>query len=126
MIWKHWMRPRTGLTRRADGAQRYPVGLNLPCRVGSRLSPAGFASMETITSEQPTVPAAAGKADASMDEPVVPRRSPLRAAIKTGRPQEWIKNVFVFAGLLFSGKFNQSHEVLQAFLTFVAFCFIST
>ena len=82
--------------------------------------------METITSEQPTVPAAAAQADASMDEPVVPRRSPLRAAIKTGRPQEWIKNVFVFAGLLFSGKFNQSHEVVQAFLTFVAFCFISS
>jgi 4-hydroxybenzoate polyprenyltransferase len=77
--------------------------------------------METITSEQPTVPAAA-----PMDEPVVPRRSPLRAAIKTGRPQEWIKNVFVFAGLLFSGNFNQPHEVLEAFLTFVAFCFISS
>jgi 4-hydroxybenzoate polyprenyltransferase len=61
-----------------------------------------------------------------MDEPVVPRRSPLRAAIKTGRPQEWIKNVFVFAGLLFSGKFDQSHEVFQAFLTFIAFCFISS
>lgn len=61
-----------------------------------------------------------------MEEPVVPRRTPLRAAIKTGRPQEWIKNVFVFAGLLFSGKFNQSHEVLQAVLTFVAFCWISS
>jgi len=61
-----------------------------------------------------------------MDEPVVPRRSPLRAAIKTGRPQEWIKNVFVFAGLLFSGKLNQPHEVLEATLTFVAFCFISS
>jgi 4-hydroxybenzoate polyprenyltransferase len=56
----------------------------------------------------------------------MPRRSPLRAAIKTGRPQEWIKNVFVFAGLLFSGKFNQSHEVLEAVLTFVAFCAISS
>ena len=56
----------------------------------------------------------------------MPRRSPLRAAIKTGRPQEWIKNVFVFAGLLFSGKFNQSHEVLEAILTFVAFCLISS
>src|ERR1700710_747666 len=75
--------------------------------------------METITSEQPTVPAEARQADAR--EPVVPRRSPLRAAIKTGRPKEWIKNVFVFAGLLFSGKFNQSHEVLEAFLTFAAF-----
>ncbi len=70
------------------------------------------------------MPAEAGKADAG--EPVVPRRSPLRAAIKTGRPKEWIKNVFVFAGLLFSGKFNQSHEVLEACITFVAFCLISS
>jgi 4-hydroxybenzoate polyprenyltransferase len=80
--------------------------------------------METITSEQPTVPADAGQAAGT--EPVVPRRSPLRAAIKTGRPKEWIKNVFVFAGLLFSGKFNQSHEVLEALLSFVAFCLISS
>src|SRR5260221_14348312 len=80
--------------------------------------------METITSEQPTVPADAGQAEAA--EPAVPRRSPLQAAIKTGRPKEWIKNVFVFAGLLFSGKFNQSHDVLEAILTFVAFCLISS
>jgi len=77
--------------------------------------------METITSEHPTIPA-----DASTASPVVPRRSPLRAAIKTGRPQEWIKNLFVFAGLLFSGKFNQPHEVVEAVLTFVAFCAISS
>ena len=76
--------------------------------------------METITSEHPTVPAG------SAQEPVVPRRSPARAALKTARPQEWIKNVFVFAGLLFSGKFNQSHEVVEALLTFVAFCAISS
>ncbi len=75
--------------------------------------------METITSEQPTV--SAGTA-----EPVVPRRSPLRAALKTARPHEWIKNVFVFAGLLFSGKFNQPHDVLEATLTFVSFCLISS
>jgi 4-hydroxybenzoate polyprenyltransferase len=80
--------------------------------------------METITSEQPTVPAS--QADDAHDEPVVPRRSPLRAAIKTGRPKEWIKNVFVFAGLLFSGKFNQPHDVLMAFVTFVSFCLISS
>ena len=43
-----------------------------------------------------------------------------------GRPQEWIKNVFVFAGLLFSGKFDQSHEVFAAVLTFFAFCLISS
>jgi 4-hydroxybenzoate polyprenyltransferase len=79
--------------------------------------------METITSEQPTVPAdAAGEPT----EPVVPRRSPLRAAVKTGRPQEWIKNLFVFAGLLFSGKFNDPHAVLEATLAFVSFCAISS
>ncbi len=82
--------------------------------------------METITSEQPTVAAPADDATQQMEDPVVPRRSPLRAAIKAGRPQEWIKNVFVFAGLLFSGKFNQSHEVVEALLTFVAFCLISS
>jgi 4-hydroxybenzoate polyprenyltransferase len=82
--------------------------------------------METITSEQPTVPAAAGKAAPAMDEPVMPRRSPLRAAIKTGRPQEWIKNLFVFAGLLFSGKFNHAHDVLEATLTFASFCLVSS
>ena len=81
--------------------------------------------METITSEQPTVPAEPQSHEPETGE-VVPRRTPLRAAIKTGRPKEWIKNVFVFAGLLFSGKFNQSHEVFEAFVTFVAFCLISS
>ncbi len=80
--------------------------------------------METITSEQPTVPA--DSAQPEPEEPVVPRRSPLRAAIKTGRPKEWIKNVFVFAGLLFSGKFNQPHDVFLSVVTFVAFCLISS
>jgi len=99
-------------------AERYPVATESPLG-GTRGSVAN--SMETITSQQPAIPA-----DASAGDPVAPRRSPLRAAIKTGRPQEWIKNLFVFAGLLFSGKFNQSYEVLQATLTFAAFCAISS
>jgi 4-hydroxybenzoate polyprenyltransferase len=80
--------------------------------------------METITSEQPTVPAPPSHEPETGE--VVPRRSPLRAAIKTGRPKEWIKNVFVFAGLLFSGKFDQSHAVVEALITFVAFCLVSS
>ncbi|HEX2391895.1 MAG TPA: decaprenyl-phosphate phosphoribosyltransferase [Solirubrobacterales bacterium] len=80
--------------------------------------------METITSEQPTVPAE--DTQDPLDAPVVPRRTPLRAAIKTGRPKEWIKNVFVFAGLLFSGKFTHGHDVLEAVITFVSFCLISS
>ncbi|HEY6731570.1 MAG TPA: decaprenyl-phosphate phosphoribosyltransferase [Solirubrobacterales bacterium] len=77
--------------------------------------------METITSEEPTVPA-----KPTQPEPVVPRRSPLRAAIKTGRPKEWVKNVFVFAGLLFSGKFTEGHAIAEAVVTFVAFCLVSS
>jgi 4-hydroxybenzoate polyprenyltransferase len=79
--------------------------------------------LETITSEQPTVPV---EPTQPAQEPVVPRRSPLRAAIKTGRPKEWVKNVFVFAGLLFSGKFKYSHDVFEAVVTFAAFCLISS
>jgi 4-hydroxybenzoate polyprenyltransferase len=75
--------------------------------------------MGTITSEHPTIPTEPA-------EPVVPSRSPLRAALKTARLQEWIKNVFVFAGLIFSGKFSDSGAVLEAVLTFVAFCGISS
>jgi 4-hydroxybenzoate polyprenyltransferase len=75
--------------------------------------------VDTITSEHATIPRETA-------EPVVPRRSPLRAAVKTGRPQEWIKNVFVFAGLLFSGKFNDGGAVAEATLAFVAFCGISS
>jgi UbiA prenyltransferase family len=42
------------------------------------------------------------------------------------RPQEWIKNVLVFAGLLFSGKVDEIAQVGDATLTFVAFCAISS
>ncbi len=79
---------------------------------------------ESITSEHPAVPDPArgvGGADV-----VVPRRSPLRAAIKTGRPQEWIKNLFVFAGLLFSGKFDDPNAIVEATLAFLSFCAISS
>jgi 4-hydroxybenzoate polyprenyltransferase len=82
--------------------------------------------METITSEQSTAQAVSKQSDPPMDQPAAPRPSPLRAAIKTGRPQEWIKNVFVFAGLLFSGKFKHPHDVLEATITFVSFCLISS
>ena len=42
------------------------------------------------------------------------------------RPQEWIKNLLVFAGLLFSGQVDEGAQVLAATLTFVAFCGISS
>jgi 4-hydroxybenzoate polyprenyltransferase len=41
-------------------------------------------------------------------------------------PQEWVKNVLVFAGLLFSGKVDEVAQVGDALITFVAFCAISS
>jgi 4-hydroxybenzoate polyprenyltransferase len=42
------------------------------------------------------------------------------------RPQEWVKNVLVFAGLLFSGKVDQGAAVADATIAFAAFCLISS
>ena len=46
--------------------------------------------------------------------------------IRALRPQEWIKNLLVFAGLLFSGKLDEGEQVVAATLAFVAFCGISS
>ncbi|MFN2613027.1 MAG: decaprenyl-phosphate phosphoribosyltransferase [Solirubrobacterales bacterium] len=58
-------------------------------------------------------------------EPRQPR-GPLRAAVKAMRPQEWIKNLLVFAGLLFSGKFTDPSAVVDATVTFFAFCAVAS
>lgn len=42
------------------------------------------------------------------------------------RPQEWVKNVLVFAGVVFSGQFDDAGALGDAILTFVAFCAISS
>jgi 4-hydroxybenzoate polyprenyltransferase len=59
-------------------------------------------------------------------ETLPPERGPLRAAFKTARPHEWVKNVLVFAGLLFSGQVDDAWAVGQALITFAAFCAISS
>src|SRR5206468_6289955 len=59
-------------------------------------------------------------------EKLRPRRSTLHASLVAIRPQEWIKNVLVFAGLLFSGKVDEFGAVGTATLAFVAFCAISS
>src|SRR3954451_9149364 len=46
--------------------------------------------------------------------------------IRAMRPSEWIKNLLVFAGVLFSGRLDQSGAIGDAVLTFVAFCAISS
>ena len=83
--------------------------------------------METITDEHPTL--AEGSADATADErteKLRPRRSAARAAWVAMRPHEWIKNVLVFAGVLFSGKVDDVGALATATLAFIAFCAISS
>jgi 4-hydroxybenzoate polyprenyltransferase len=79
--------------------------------------------MEGTTLEQrPSASEESGAAQA----PATPRRGTLRAAIVAMRPQEWVKNLLVFAGLLFSAKFDQLGPVLDATGTFAAFCAVAS
>jgi 4-hydroxybenzoate polyprenyltransferase len=48
------------------------------------------------------------------------------ATVAAMRPQEWIKNLLVFAGLLFSQKLDEPAQIVDAALTFAAFCAISS
>lgn len=42
------------------------------------------------------------------------------------RPQQWTKNLLVFAGLIFAGKFMDPTAILATVEIFVAFCFASS
>ena len=58
-----------------------------------------------------------------MDAPVtppLPRGSVLRGLIATARPRQWIKNAFVIAPVIFSGKFQDPAAVLLAAFTTLA------
>jgi hypothetical protein len=76
--------------------------------------------METLTEERPPAPGVA-------ESPPAPaaRSKPL-ALLVAMRPREWIKNLLVFAGLLFSGKLDEGAQVFDASVAFAAFCAISS
>ncbi len=80
--------------------------------------------METLAEERPEAGAPAGSEGAEAR----PRasRSAAWALVVSMRPPEWIKNLLVFAGLLFSGKLDEGAQIVDATLTFTAFCAISS
>jgi 4-hydroxybenzoate polyprenyltransferase len=53
------------------------------------------------------------------------RRSPLRAALVALRPRQWLKNLLVFAGLVFAAKLGDAGRWLEALAAFGAYCAIS-
>lgn len=50
----------------------------------------------------------------------------LRALLKTMRPRQWTKNVFVFAALVFDRQLTNPAAVWRTFLGFVLFCLLSS
>jgi decaprenyl-phosphate phosphoribosyltransferase len=50
----------------------------------------------------------------------------IRPFIKAIRPQQWVKNLFVGAPLLFSQRLTDSPLVLRGGLAFIAFCFVAS
>src|SRR5688572_29179774 len=79
--------------------------------------------MEGTTLEQKP---RASEETAPADTASQPRRGPLKAVIVALRPQEWVKNLLVFAGLIFSSKFDELDAVAAATVTFIAFCMVAS
>ena len=76
-----------------------------------------------LTEERAEPRAAESAADGNAQKP---RRGLVHAAIVAMRPQEWVKNLLVFAGLLFSAKFKDFDAVVDATVTFAAFCMVAS
>lgn len=45
----------------------------------------------------------------------------IKLIIKLIRPQQWTKNAFCFAGVMFGGRIHEPHSILLAFFTFMVF-----
>ena len=54
------------------------------------------------------------------------RTSSALALIRLMRPHQWVKNAFVFAGLLFSQTWSDGPLTLRVFFAFAAFCCLSS
>ena len=54
-----------------------------------------------------------------------PRRSTLTALVLTLRPEQWTKNLLIFAGVVFSGRLRELAAVGTAVEAFVVFCALS-
>jgi 4-hydroxybenzoate polyprenyltransferase len=66
-----------------------------------------------------------GGADAAVARDLRPYRSFLIVILVSLRPEQWTKNLVVFAGLLFGGRLTDPSAVLLAVGTFAIFCALS-
>ncbi len=49
----------------------------------------------------------------------------MKAIIESLRPRQWIKNGFIFAGLIFDGQLNQLQPFLRVMAATIVFCLVS-
>jgi len=77
--------------------------------------------VDSATEERP----ASSQLISEAPSPPRARSTPL-ALLVAMRPGEWIKNLLVFAGLVFAKKFNDPAQVADAVFTFIAFCAIAS
>ncbi|MGA3324785.1 MAG: decaprenyl-phosphate phosphoribosyltransferase [Terriglobia bacterium] len=62
----------------------------------------------------------------SAERAVQRRRSTLRALVETLRPQQWVKNGFIFAALIFSQSLTRWDRCRQVLLAALVFCLVSS
>ncbi len=55
-----------------------------------------------------------------------PRRSPARAALVALRPRQWLKNLLLFAGIIFAAELGDRGRWLEAVAAFLAYCAASS
>lgn len=63
-----------------------------------------------------------------MEAQAVPATGAMRTArlvVEGMRPRQWVKNAFVFGGVLYSGEFVELEPLLTAMVVFLAFCLAS-
>ncbi len=52
--------------------------------------------------------------------------SKLGAAIRLARPKQWVKNIFVFTAIIFSGRVTDTDSIIHALVAFAVFCLASS
>jgi 4-hydroxybenzoate polyprenyltransferase len=62
----------------------------------------------------------------SVETPPGKRTSTLRAVVETLRPQQWVKNGFIFAALIFSQSLTRRDRCWQVLLATLVFCMVSS
>lgn len=78
--------------------------------------------MKTHGQEAAVSPSRAGRSSVG----VAPASASLRDWIRLLRPRQWLKNSFVLAPLVFSGRLVEGHAVALAGLAVLSFCFLAS